>query len=148
MNGDILTLADAPSSGCRGRSGALAILHTAHTTPDHAIVQQSQGIAGNKAAEKWGPLSLIVRDVGDVREGDEERSLDPTALGIMVTTAARHALFLHRTDAAKRTGGGVCEAPSRLGKHRGRIRRRRRSRRAKGGGRGSQDDARPHRRAV
>jgi hypothetical protein len=54
MNGDILTLADV-SSERLGRSDASTILHT---SPGQRIGQQSQGIAGNKAAETGGaPLT-------------------------------------------------------------------------------------------
>jgi hypothetical protein len=40
------------------RPGASTILHT---TPDRGIGQQSQGVAGTTAAERWGSLSLTVR---------------------------------------------------------------------------------------
>jgi hypothetical protein len=56
MNGDILTLAGASSSERLGRSVASTILHT---TAGQGIGLQSQGIAGNKATETGGTLSLL-----------------------------------------------------------------------------------------
>lgn len=50
------------------RPGASAILHT---TPDRGIGQQSQGVVGTTAAERWGSLSLTVRaEVSPEESGD------------------------------------------------------------------------------
>jgi hypothetical protein len=52
------------------RPGASTILHT---TTDRGIGQQSQGVAGTTAAERWGSLSLTVRaDISPEQSGDHQ----------------------------------------------------------------------------
>ena len=52
------------------RPGASTILHT---TTDRGIGQQSQGVAGTTAAERWGSLSLTVRaDISREPSGDRQ----------------------------------------------------------------------------